>query len=1149
MAKKNKKVYAGYKNNFSIEKVSVGYDRFLDKLTNLIEEEISNAWYPPYNIRKTSANEYAIDVEVTGYDKKDIEARLESGALIITAPGKSLFEDPAGDDVYYHQGIFPGGELNAKFYVAEGLTLTEAVYDDGVVTFRFKYVPANNPTLNVPIGPFDKTEITKPYTPVFDSSGRPVGGQEFGAGSVTMFVPEEREEVLTVVNDDTTKKPTVEVVTLDPMPQVVEVSLEGVADSVSKKSEEPQATIVLSDATYEVVSDDVVTEVIKTDDGKSDIVVAIPQEVADAAKDAGINVLDSINKAIEKTEVESPNLPEPYRIDDQPTIPVEISPSNSSETVVVNVPEVVPSVVEAKVIDGEIHLQDVSENVPVTADLIPVITKDGSPDIVVAVTPSTQEHLDDLGIGVATDIGAAIIEAQADVAPAAAAPEPVFETVDTPVIVNGESSEKPTVEVVLPDPLPQIVEVSVDLVAPTVDVESEHPQATITVSEAVHEVSDDVVTEVIKTEDGKSDIVVAVPADVHADLTEKGIDVVEAIKTAVAESSLAAPELPAVQPTDVVTTPIVTDVGTEVEVVAPAVIPQVVEATLEQKPVEFNSAGTPVETSPQVVLTDVSGNIPEGATLVPVVTASGEHDIMVAVTPETQRALDQAGVDVSSDLSSALDVAKTEVVVAEPTLVEEPLNPVVFSQVLNADDPEKPTVEVIVPNPLPQIVEATVERTGDTVDPTSSEPQMTVTLSDATYEVSDNVVTDVIKTEEGKSDTVVAVTQEVHEEAAAENVDILQTVKDAVAESVPAPAELPAPESQVEATPVTVSVDLAPVEPAPSVTVTTPEVIPQVVEAVVTSEEGASPTIELKPVSENIPENAELVPVITKEDQPDVMVAVTPETAEVLDGAGIDVATDVGKALVEGDVEVIKVSEETPVSASETVLNADNTEVPTVAVSLPNPLPQIIEITAPEVPVSLDPASVEPQATLVVSDATHEVSDNVVTEVIKTPDGQSDVVVAVTGETKEALEAAGIDPIETVKAAIEESSVAAPALPAEEGMGPETAIIEVTPEAPAASALEVTVPDTIPQVVEAVLAENHSSDAPAIELKPVSEDIPADATLVPVITKEDQPDVMVAVTPETQAALDAAGVDVAVDVSKALVDGEVEVAKSAEQTS
>lgn len=118
--------------------------------------------------------------------------------------------------------------------------------------------------------------------------------------------------------------------------------------------------------------------------------------------------------------------------------------------------------------------------------------------------------------------------------------------------------------------------------------------------------------------------------------------------------------------------------------------------------------------------------------------------------------------------------------------------------IMNADNPAVPTVSVTMPEVMPEVVTVTATPIVDTVDPTSTEPQVAIVVEPAkdTVVTSENVVTDVIQTEPGLVDVVVAADAEKHEEVKAETtVDAIAEVKAAyeatpevTAEPVPEPA-------------------------------------------------------------------------------------------------------------------------------------------------------------------------------------------------------------------------------------------------------------------------------------------------------------------------------------------------------------------------
>lgn len=102
--------------------------------------------------------------------------------------------------------------------------------------------------------------------------------------------------------------------------------------------------------------------------------------------------------------------------------------------------------------------------------------------------------------------------------------------------------------------------------------------------------------------------------------------------------------------------------------------------------------------------------------------------------------------------------------------------------ILHADDPTVPTVQVNLPEVMPEVVTVSAETVVDTVDTTSAEPQVVVTVepsTDATV-TQDNVVADMIKTDEGLVDIVVTAPAEVAEAVSNEaNVDVVAAVKEA----------------------------------------------------------------------------------------------------------------------------------------------------------------------------------------------------------------------------------------------------------------------------------------------------------------------------------------------------------------------------------
>lgn len=104
----------------------------------------------------------------------------------------------------------------------------------------------------------------------------------------------------------------------------------------------------------------------------------------------------------------------------------------------------------------------------------------------------------------------------------------------------------------------------------------------------------------------------------------------------------------------------------------------------------------------------------------------------------------------------------------------------VVEVVLNADDPTKPTVAVVMPEVLPEHVEVAAEVVVDKVDPVSPEPQVVVTVEPVVEAPAADAVVDTIATEPDKVDVVVAADPVLHAEVKADaGVDVVEAVKEA----------------------------------------------------------------------------------------------------------------------------------------------------------------------------------------------------------------------------------------------------------------------------------------------------------------------------------------------------------------------------------
>lgn len=284
-------------------------------------------------------------------------------------------------------------------------------------------------------------------------------------------------------------------------------------------------------------------------------------------------------------------------------------------------------------------------------------------------------------------------------------------------------------------------------------------------------------------------------------------------------------------------------------------------------------------------------------------------------------------------------------------VVDVPVNDPVVVEIVDAGNVETPTVEVIMPETIPQVVEIVNVIIEPVVDNASEAPQVSFELSDATGEVVADVPVETIVVEtkpEEASNIVVVAPVEVVAAIEAAGVDIAHVVADAVdaafvAETVTLPVDT-APVVETWTDEVKTEVPVETKEEFADVVVSVPDTISTVVEMVKTDEN----VFELVPVpmTEFKEESYEqIVPVVTAEGDPDILVAVSAEVKE-------EMAVKTDEELK--DVLAVVVQEAEPMIVTSTDLDplVMNT-VETVEV-IPEASPSVEDESKPSEPVTLE---------------------------------------------------------------------------------------------------------------------------------------------------------------------------------------------------
>ena len=110
-----------------ISPFAVGFDRTFDTLELLASSRAKETNYPPYNIRKISEDQYAIELAVAGFEDKDIDIELVEETLTI----KGNRPKEAGDGLL-HQGL-AARDFVKKFVLSDDMEIKGAALSNGML--------------------------------------------------------------------------------------------------------------------------------------------------------------------------------------------------------------------------------------------------------------------------------------------------------------------------------------------------------------------------------------------------------------------------------------------------------------------------------------------------------------------------------------------------------------------------------------------------------------------------------------------------------------------------------------------------------------------------------------------------------------------------------------------------------------------------------------------------------------------------------------------------------------------------------------------------------------------------------------------------------------------------------------------------------
>lgn len=113
---------------------TVGFDEVFDALARTHEQLNSQpANYPPYNILKYDANNYALEIAVAGFDLDEIDVGVEGNNLTVT--GQKI--EKKEDATYIYKGISTRS-FKRTIPLGDHIVVRDAVIKNGMLTIQLE---------------------------------------------------------------------------------------------------------------------------------------------------------------------------------------------------------------------------------------------------------------------------------------------------------------------------------------------------------------------------------------------------------------------------------------------------------------------------------------------------------------------------------------------------------------------------------------------------------------------------------------------------------------------------------------------------------------------------------------------------------------------------------------------------------------------------------------------------------------------------------------------------------------------------------------------------------------------------------------------------------------------------------------------------
>ena len=114
---------------------SIGFDDMFDQFENMLGNGglTMQSNYPPYNIKKTGKDNYAIEVALAGFNKNDVEVEFEDNLLTVRTKQVNRSDNHNDSGEIIHKGISQR-QFARSFTIAEDVKVNGAEIKDGLLT-------------------------------------------------------------------------------------------------------------------------------------------------------------------------------------------------------------------------------------------------------------------------------------------------------------------------------------------------------------------------------------------------------------------------------------------------------------------------------------------------------------------------------------------------------------------------------------------------------------------------------------------------------------------------------------------------------------------------------------------------------------------------------------------------------------------------------------------------------------------------------------------------------------------------------------------------------------------------------------------------------------------------------------------------------